>query len=288
MPRKLLTSEQDAYLRSLAKGRSREESRKLLLEVFDLDLTKEQMTGYCKNHKIKFAKKNPRKKTYRLPKDLHDYILSHYRGVGPAQMVRDVKTDLGYTMTVQQMNNLYKRHGLRSGVNGQFKKGHVPFTKGKKREEFLSSEDIERVKKTQFKKGQKPPNSVPIGYVSHVQGDSYYWVKINDIPKAKKTVNWRKLHELMYEFYYGPVPEGNVVFFKNKDTNDFSKENLGIMTKTELVEMNKRRRISEHAEITEVNLTLTRLEAKRREIERIDDRDNKCERIHGITEMDPS
>src|SRR5690606_30714992 len=43
----------------------------------------------------------------------------------------------------------------------QFKKGHVPYNKGKKLKEYATPEAIERMKKTQFKKGNKPKNTKP-------------------------------------------------------------------------------------------------------------------------------
>ena len=37
---------------------------------------------------------------------------------------------------------------------GNFKKGHIPFNKGKKMSEYISKESLKRIKQTQFKPGQ--------------------------------------------------------------------------------------------------------------------------------------
>lgn len=121
--------------------------------------------------------------------------------------------------------------------------------------------------KTQFKKGQRPRNTDPIGTVKALK-DGYLWVKINDELKPKnKRVNWMPLHQIMYEFYYGKIPAGYHVFFKNKNNRDFSKENLGIISRQESAIMNHMGRVSDYSEITESNLILTRLEMKVRELD---------------------
>lgn len=43
--------------------------------------------------------------------------------------------------------------------NSYFKKGHAAYNKGKKRHEFMTPEGIEKLKKTEFKKGNKPHNT---------------------------------------------------------------------------------------------------------------------------------
>ena len=73
---------------------------------------------------------------------------------------------------------------------------------------------------------------------------------------------FEQIHQMMYEFYYGKIPAGYHVFFKNKNNRDFSKENLGIISRQESVIMNHTGRVSDFSEITESNLILTRLEMK--------------------------
>lgn len=82
----------------------------------------------------------------------------------------------------------------------QFKKGHTPFTKGKKIEEWLTPEQIENLKKTQFKKGQKPPNTFKIGQESIIKdkrGRPYTMIKV----KGKKTLEYKHRH--IWQQHYG-------------------------------------------------------------------------------------
>jgi len=56
----------------------------------------------------------------------------------------------------QQLRDYRKRMGC-------YQKGNVPLNKGKKIEEYMSPEAIERSKKTRFKKGNVPHNANPEG-----------------------------------------------------------------------------------------------------------------------------
>ena len=112
-------------------------------------------------------------------------------------------------------------HGLNTGRNGWFEKGHVPANKGKK----MSHAQYEKCKGTMFKKGQKPVNTAAIGEESKKSDDDYVYVKIadEDVPSR---FNWKEKHRIIYEEYYGPVPDGHVVIFLDGDKRNFAPENL--------------------------------------------------------------
>ena len=46
-----------------------------------------------------------------------------------------------------------------NGTRHAFKAGHISHNKGKKLEDYLDKETIKKIKKTQFKKGNKPPQT---------------------------------------------------------------------------------------------------------------------------------
>lgn len=203
----------------------------------------------------------------KYPEEVKQYIIEHHKGVGPSEMANIIQEKFGLPVTPGKMKSYYSNHDLNSGVTGYFKKGNVPPNKGKKITEYMSPESIKKMTKTQFKKGQRPRNTDPIGTAKALK-DGYLWVKINDELKPKnKRVNWMPLHQMMYEFYYGQIPAGYHVFFKNKNNRDFSKENLGIISRQESAIMNHMGRVSDFSEITESNLILTRLEMKVRELD---------------------
>ncbi|MEN6487843.1 MAG: HNH endonuclease [Smithella sp.] len=67
---------------------------------------------------------------------------------------------------------------------------------------------------TQFKKGNKPANWVPIG-TERTNRDGYVEVKIAD---GRLNKNWKAKHIFIWETANGPVPKGHVVIFGDGKT----------------------------------------------------------------------
>ncbi len=123
---------------------------------------------------------------------------------------------------------------------GSFKMGLNPFNKGKKQHEFLSKEALERVRQTQFKKGQVPHNWAHYKdgeIVTHRDmgkkgGNKLYkWIRVT-------LRDWRMLHVYNWEKHNGPVPAGYIVVFKNGDTMNCEVNNLELITRAENMRRN--------------------------------------------------
>lgn len=72
--------------------------------------------------------------------------------------------------------------------------------------------------------GGKPPS--PIGSERDT-GKGYVLVKVAEHPRVPQSKdNWRMKHVLAYERAHGPVPEGCVVVFADRDHSNFSPGNL--------------------------------------------------------------
>lgn len=72
--------------------------------------------------------------------------------------------------------------------------------------------------------GGKPPS--PVGYERDT-GKGYVLVKVAEHPTVPQSKdNWRMKHVLAYERAHGPVPEGCVVVFADRDHSNFSPGNL--------------------------------------------------------------
>lgn len=66
----------------------------------------------------------------------------------------------------------------------------------------------------------------PVGY-ERVGKDGYIVVKVADeADRAMSKDNWRLKQVWVWEQHNGPLPEGHVVYFANRDMRDFSPENL--------------------------------------------------------------
>ena len=78
---------------------------------------------------------------------------------------------------------------------------------------------------TQFKKGNRPHNALPIG-TELVKDDGYLWVKL-----AEPNV-WKQKHRLIWEEHNGPIPEGGLVVFRDGDRMNTDISNLALIDKS--------------------------------------------------------
>lgn len=109
---------------------------------------------------------------------------------------------------------------------GQFKKGQTPPNKGKKWDDFLSKEQQERSRSTLFGKGHMPHNHVPVGTEAKTT-DGYWKVKVGE-PKE-----WKFKHIMLWEEHHGAVPEGMFVYFKDRNRDNVTIENLAITNRAD-------------------------------------------------------
>ncbi len=145
--------------------------------------------------------------------------------------------NLAYKHKIKKTAEYYKgihstrlkpRH--RNCIAGEFKKGHVPFNKGKK----MPAEVYELLKSTMFKKGNVPANVKPIGHLSvrpDTSGREYIYIKIKDSV-------WELYHRYLWEQEHGEIPKKMKLVFINGNGLDCRLENMKLMTYQEAMLMN--------------------------------------------------
>ncbi|WXL23953.1 HNH endonuclease [Ectopseudomonas mendocina] len=101
---------------------------------------------------------------------------------------------------------------------GRFKKGGAPWNAGMKGWNAGG-----KSKDTQFKPGNVSSTWRPIG-AERVSKDGILYRKVADT--RNKKVDWRPVHELIWEEHHGPIPEGNFVIFIDRNRSNFAIENL--------------------------------------------------------------
>nr|WP_275901160.1 HNH endonuclease signature motif containing protein [Paenibacillus periandrae] len=127
-------------------------------------------------------------------------------------------------------------------MTGRFEPGRTPFNKGKKK-------DWAGGEATQFKKGHKPHNYVPVGS-ERINGDDYVDVKIADPNK------WRGKHQLVWEKNNGPIPKGYVIIFGDGNRRNFDPNNLILISRGQLAIMNKNGLIQNNADLTRTGIIM--------------------------------
>lgn len=164
----------------------------------------------------------------------------------------------GLNLSVAAMISLTARYGLHNGIDSQFnqgyeptqfKKGHVPFNKGKKGINYSG------MKATQFKKGGKPWNYRPVG-TERVNTDGYAEVKIADPNK------WRAKHVLIWEAAHGPVPKGHTIIFADGNKRHVELSNLLLVTRGQLARLNQNHLIQEDGDLTRSGIIIADIISK--------------------------
>lgn len=112
----------------------------------------------------------------------------------------------------------------------RFKKGQTPANKGRKITEWMSLEKIEKVKATQFKKGNNPPNTKYDG-AERICKDGYIEIRIS---KA----NWVHKHRNEWEKVNGIIAEGLILVCKSDNKLDSNPDNWELITRAENMNRN--------------------------------------------------
>lgn len=181
-----------------------------------------------------------------FPPEVREFIAANNWGRPAIEITELINAQFGTNYTVEQIKNYRSRNHLISGRTGCFEKGHTPYNKGMRVGRRPGSEA------TMFKNGNRPHNAVPVG-TEIVTRDGYLRRKV-----AEPNV-WQSVHVLNWEAVHGPVPEGSVLIFKDRDTSNCELSNLMLVTRSELARLNKRHLISSDPALTEVGLGIVKL-----------------------------
>ncbi len=176
-----------------------------------------------------------------------EFIKENVKGRTSYELTEMVNSHFEISLEVKQIRAYLKNHKLKSGVESKFKKGHTPFNKGKK--------GLGGWKPTQFKKGNRPHNYLPVG-TERVNGDDYVDIKIADPNK------WRGKHILIWEEHNGTVPKGHAVIFGDGNNRNFDIGNLILVSRQQLCIMNKNKLIKENSELTKTGVILADIHLK--------------------------
>lgn len=179
-------------------------------------------------------------------------MLAHYKGRSYKDLQKMVNQQFGLELTFNQIKRFMAQNGLKNGRNTQFKPGQVSHNKGKKGISYAG------MKATQFKPGRMPHNWLPVGSET-IDTDGYAKIKTAD-PKT-----WEFKHTFIWEQHNGLVPRGSVVIFGDGDKSNFDLDNLILVTRAQLAQLNKHGLIKNDAAITRAGVAIVDLKRKIRE-----------------------
>lgn len=133
--------------------------------------------------------------------------------------------EFGLKLNINQIKSRCLRIGAKTGRTGRLIKGHNTWNKGLKG--YMPSPE------TLWKKGNVPATSLPVGS-ERLTKDGYIEHKFDGEPRLKLK------HRYIWEKEHGPVPKNHALVFRNGDITDCRIENLILVSRAELLAMNKR------------------------------------------------
>lgn len=258
MTRFIYTSEMREFIAANIKGRRYAALAELMTERFGIAFTTEQLHSYAQNYKLTNDMPSGPLKGERPPlfsEPILNFIKANAEGKTNAEIRQLVNDTFGTDYTLKQVKQVKHRNHISSGLDGRFQKGNPAHNKGKKGYYAPGSE------KGWFRKGNTPQTYLPVG--SEVMTtDGYPAVKIGD-PNV-----WKMKHIIVWEEAHGPVPKGHAVIFLDRDHTNTKLENLALVTRVELLELNRRELIRDNAELSAAGVLIARVNCKISEIKR--------------------
>lgn len=238
------------FLKEIAPGRYNDEITKLFNEKFDMNITEVALISLKTRHKIKSSV--PTRKIIYTKEQL-DYLRDlGNKGLFNDDITKEFNKKFNTDKTEGAINSVRGKYKIHTKARYWYKKGSIPWNKG------LHYKAGGRSKETQFKKGEMPPNWVPIGS-ERITKDGYIQIKIQE---GKFQRNWRGKHILIWEEINGPLPDGHAIIFGDGDKRNFDIDNLILVTRAELLILNRKSLIKNDAEITKTGVNIARLYQK--------------------------
>lgn len=253
------------FIAANVEGRTCKELAELTNREMGTAFTETAMHSYKNNHGLKSGTKRGKPQGWSpiYPEGMEDYVRSIAEGRTVYQIADLVNKRYGAgTIDAVRVRAFKKNHGIVSNLNARFKKGCVPYNKGKKQEEYMSPEAIERTRPTRFQPGHPAHNRVPVGTISK---NKYGYLLIKTKAEGSQWERWEFLHQKVWETHNGPIPSGMIVSFKNGDKENVGIDNLMLITMQENAELMRSGLRFDERELTETGLTLAKLKIKIRE-----------------------
>ena len=185
-----------------------------------------------------------KKPQHRWTDEEKEYLASIVKGKTYKELLALMNEKFDYEFSSQQIESALRRYNLKTGNTGQFKKYQEPWNKGLKG--YIGAN------KTSFKKGTIPPNYKPVG-TERFAKDGYIEVKVKD-PNV-----WELKHRYIYKKHHGEIPNGYNVIFADKNISNFDIDNLILVSKAEMLILNKNKLIFEDKDFTKVGVNIAKI-----------------------------
>lgn len=166
-----------------------------------------------------------------------DYLRQHYADTPMDVLMKHTGHPkksiwrLASAMGLHKSREFLQECGRRSSqhpasIAHRFQKGIKPWNKGLEEWQIRSQDAIERCRKTQFKPGNSPHNTKPVGY-ERVNEEGYILIKVEEGRKMVLKHRW------VWKQAYGKIPAGYNVMFRDGNRQNCSLDNLELVSRSE-------------------------------------------------------
>ena len=181
------------------------------------------------------------------------FLIDNVKGIALKELTNRFNKEFNLNLSESAIANRKNKLGLSSGITGgQFKKGNIPFNKGKKQKDYMSEESINKTKGTRFKKGDMPHNHKKVGS-ERITIDGYIEIKTQEPNK------WQLKHRYIYEKKYGKIPDGYNVIFLDGNKQNLDLSNLKLVSKAEDLIMNNNQLFTNDKNLTETGTLIAKI-----------------------------
>lgn len=189
-----------------------------------------------------------RARPHKYTEEQRSFIRENIKGTSRKEMTVLFNKRFGTDLKVSQITSFIKRNKLKNGRETKFENGQKAWNKGMKGLNCGGE-------KGWFKKGNIPHNYMPVGS-ERVNTIGYVDVKIAD-PNV-----WKAKHRIIWEEAIGPVPEGHVLIFGDGNRLNVSLNNLILVSRQQLNNLNRHGLIRNDIELTKTGIIIADLHQK--------------------------
>lgn len=268
------TPEQNAWLRERYPTMTNRELAAAFEERFGEPVTTSAMNSWGNNHHVRKEPWVRSQASRKYTDEQLDFLREVIPGHTSAEVIDLYEERFGTRLTRPALANLRAKLGVYCGVNaGRFRKGHAPGNKGKTWDEMgMDAETRERIRATQFRKGNLPHNTRPLLDTRVAKGGN---MEIHVGLSRRKRANDQWIPLAQFEWMvanHREWPEGCKCVHADRDLTNDSANNIVPVPKElwPIVNGFNRGGIPWHdRETLEVALTAARITRKRRELARM-------------------
>ena len=255
MSYKIYSDEQIEWVRLNAPNKSNKELAILFNEQFKTDLmTHNKIKQLKNNNKIKGRKSLFTEKQI-------EFIKTYGENVRSIDLTKMINDHFSTDFEVSKVENKRYQLGVKSnfdpsillikhGQSTRFKKGEIRYP------ENQIKPGERRGIKTEFKKGNKPHSTLPVG-TEMMKSDGYWYRKVKETTPGR--LGWKQMHRIVWEEHHGPIPERGRVIFIDRNKNNLDISNLRLADIESLAVINKHYKLTDNIELNETSYLMAKV-----------------------------